>query len=63
MTTANPARNGQETVERLFCSTGLPAGGQLTFSLVLNSFLSIIALTGIALILIALHENFFYQLE
>ena len=58
MTTANPAGNGQqETVEQLFCSTGLPAGGQLTFILILNSFLSIIALTGNALILIALHKE------
>ena len=58
MTTANPAGNRQqETVEQLFCSTGLPAGGQLTVILVLNSFLSIIAFTGNALILIALHKE------
>ena len=58
MATANPAGNRQqETVEQLFCSTGLPAGGQLTVILVLNSFLSIIAFTGNALILIALHKE------
>ena len=58
MTTVNPAGNGQqETVEQLFCSTGLPTGGQLTFILVLNSFLSIIAFIGNPLILIALHKE------
>ena len=58
MDTANPAGNGQkETVEQLFCSTGLPTGGQLTFILVLNSFLSIIAFLGNSLIVIALHKE------
>ena len=58
MATANPASNGQqETVEQLFCSTGLPAGDHLTFILVLNSFVSIIAFLGNALILIALHKE------
>ena len=58
MDTANPAGNGQqETIEQLFCSTGLPTGGQLTFILVLNSFLSVTAFLGNSLILIALHKE------
>ena len=58
MATSNPAGNGQqETVEQLFCSTGLPTGGQLTFILVLNSFLSVTAFLGNVLILIALHKE------
>ena len=58
MTIANPAENGQQkTIEQLLCSPGLPGGGHLTFILVLNSFLSIIAFLGNALILIALHKE------
>ena len=58
MATANPAGNvHQETVEQLFCSIGLPAGGQLTFILVLNSFVSIVAFLGNAQILIALRKE------
>ena len=60
MATSNPAGNGQQkTVEELLCSTESPDGlhGQLTFIAVLNSFLSVTAFLGNALILIALHNE------
>ena len=49
----------QKTVEDLFCSSDLSAGlhGHLTFVSVLNSFLSVTAFLGNALILIALHKE------
>ena len=60
MATTNLAGNGQQkTVEELLCSAELPNGlhGQLTFIAVLNSFFSITAFLGNALILIALHKD------
>ena len=60
MTKASLAGNGQQkTVEELLCSTKLPDGpqGQLKFIAVLNSFLSVTAFLGNALILIALHKE------
>ena len=49
----------QKTFEDLFCSPDLSAAlhGQLTFFSVLNSFLSVTAFLGNALILIALHKE------
>jgi len=49
----------QKTIEALFCSPDLSAGlyGNLTFFSVLNSFLSVTAFLGNALILIALHKE------
>ena len=49
----------QKTFEDLFCSPELTAGlhGRLTFLSVLNSFLSVTAFLGNALILIALHKE------
>ena len=49
----------QKTVEDLACSPDLTAGlrGHLTFLSVLNSFLSVTAFLGNALILIALHKE------
>jgi len=48
----------QKTIEDLFCSPDLSAGlhGHLTFLSVLNSFLSVTAFLGNALILTALHK-------
>ncbi|XP_020608422.1 melanocyte-stimulating hormone receptor-like [Orbicella faveolata] len=60
MASAILAGNGrQKTVEELLCSAELPDGihSQLTFIAVLNSFLSITAFLGNALILIALHKE------
>ena len=60
MTTANFGGDGQQkTVEQLDCSSGLSAGlhGHLIFLSVLNSFLSVTAFLGNALILIALHKE------
>ena len=49
----------QKTLQDLVCSPDLTAGlhGQLTFLSVLNSFLSVTAFLGNALILIALHKE------
>ena len=49
----------QKTIEALFCSPDLSAGlyGNLTFFSVLNSFLSVTAFLGNALILIALRKE------
>ena len=49
----------QQTFQQLLCSAGLTAGihGQLTFISVLNSFLSITAFLGNALILAALRKE------
>ena len=49
----------QKTLEDLFCSLDLSAGlhGHLTFISVLNSFLSVTAILGNALILIALRKE------
>ena len=60
MTTANLTGDGpQKTVEQLDCSSGLSAGlhDHLTFLSVLNSFLSVTAFLGNALILVALHKE------
>ena len=60
MVTANFTGDGQqETLTQLFCSSSLATGlhGQLTFLSVLNSFLSITAILGNGLILIALHKE------
>ena len=60
MVIANFTADGQQkTVEQLMCSVELNAGlhGQLTFLSVLNSFLSVTAFLGNALILIALHKE------
>ena len=60
MATVNFTGNGQQkTLAELFCSPGLAAElrGQLTFISVLNSLLSVSALLGNALILIALHKE------
>ena len=60
MPTANFAENVQQkTVEQILCLKGLAdeISGQLTFILVLNSFLSVSAFLGNALILIALHKE------
>ena len=60
MATANFAGTGQQkTFEQLLCSAGLTdeLSGQLTFISVLNSFLSLSAFLGNALILIALHKE------
>ena len=59
MATANFTGNGQQSnIEDLACSSNLTAGlhGQLTFISVLNSFLSVTAFLGNALILVALHK-------
>ena len=59
MATANFTGNGQQNnIEDLACSSNLTAGlhGQLTFISVLNSFLSVTAFLGNALILVALHK-------
>ena len=49
----------QKIIEKLLCSTGLSARlhGELTFISVFNSFLSVTAFLGNALILIALHKE------
>jgi len=49
----------QKTIEKLLCSTNSSAGlhGELTFIAVFNSFLSVTAFLGNALILIALHKE------
>ena len=49
----------QKTLTNLLCSTSLTAEihGQITFTAVLNSFLSVTAFHGNALILIALHKE------
>ena len=60
MSTANLTRDGQqETVEKLLCSTGLTAGlhSHLIFLSILNSFLSMTAILGNILILIAFHRE------
>jgi len=60
MAAANFTGDGQQKpVEQLVCSAGLTAGlhGQLTFISVLNTFLSVTAFLGNALILIALHKE------
>ena len=60
MATANFTADGQQkTLEQLMCSAGLNDGlhGQLTFLTVLNSFLSVTAFLGNALILVALHNE------
>ena len=60
MSTANFAGNGhQKTVEQLYCLEGVTdkMSDQLTFLLVLNSFLSVSAFLGNALILVALHKE------
>ena len=60
MATSNFTGDGQQkTVEKLDCYSGLSAGihGHLTFLSVLNSFLSVTAFLGNALILIALHKE------
>ena len=53
------AAGQQKTFEQLLCSAELTAGlhGPLTFISVLNSFLSVTAFLGNALILIALHKE------
>jgi len=60
MAAANFTGNGQQkTLEDLFCSPDLTAGlhGQLIFILVFNSFLSVTAFLGNALILNALYKE------
>ena len=60
MAVANVAGNGQQkTVEQILCLEGLTdeISGQLTFISVLNSFLSVSAFLGNALILVALHKE------
>ena len=60
MAAPNFTGDGQrKTFEELFCSPDLTAGlhGHLTFLSVLNSFLSVTAFLGNALILIALHKE------
>jgi len=60
MATANLTGDGQQrTVEQLLCSAGLTARlhGHLTFLSVLNSFLSITAILGNILMLIAFHKE------
>ena len=60
MVTENFTGDGQQkTVKQLFCSSDLDAGlhGQLRFLSVLNSFLSVTAFLGNALILIALRKD------
>ena len=60
METTNLSADGQKrTVETLFCSAGLTAGSHshLKFHSVLNSFLSMTAILGNILILIALHRE------
>ena len=60
MATANFTEDGkQNTFERLVCSVGLTAGlhGHLTFLSVLNICLSITAVLGNTLILVALHKE------
>ena len=59
MATANFTGDGQHnTFEKFFCFTGLTAAlhVQLTFISILNSFLSLFAILGNALILIAFHK-------
>ena len=60
MAAASIAGNGQQKiVEQILCLEGLTdeISGQLTFILVLNSFLSVSAFLGNALILVALHKE------
>ena len=60
MATANFTGDGkQQTLEQIYCSADLTAGihGHLTFILVLNSFLSIAAFLGNALILAGLRKE------
>jgi len=60
MATANFTGDGeQKTFEQLLCSAGLTEklSGQLIFISVLNSFLSVTAFLGNALILMALHKE------
>jgi len=59
MATANLTANGPQKAFEQLCSTELTAGlhGQLIFISVLNTFLSVIAFLGNALILIALHKE------
>ena len=60
MATANLTGEGQQkTAEKLLCSAGLTAGlhSHLKFLSVLNSFLSMTAIVGNTLILIALHRE------
>ena len=61
MAAANFTGAGQQkTIEQVVCSAGLTAGlnGQLIFISVLNTFQSVTAFLGNALILIALHKEF-----
>ena len=60
MAKVNLTADGQKkTLTELFCSTSLTAGlhGQITFTSVLNSFLSVTAFLGNVLILNALHKE------
>ena len=60
MATANFTGDGeQKTFEQLLCSAGLTdkLSGQLKFNSVLNSFLSVTAFLGNALILMAFHKE------
>ena len=60
MAIVNSTEDGQmETFTNLFCSTSITAElrGHIAFTSVLNSFLSVSAFLGNALILIALHKE------
>ena len=60
MATANFTEDGQQkTVQQILCSAGLTAGlhGHLTLLSVLNSFLSLNAFLGNAMVINALHKE------